>query len=106
MPQLPQEVWVAGGIVVMLLLSGVVGRVWKPMRRAIAAVDVVTGRPARYPGDKEERPGLAERLDRIDDAVNGIKTDVQNVTTEVAAMRTEVDGMKTHVQSLEMECPS
>ncbi len=99
MLELSQEIWAAVGIVAALLLGGIVGKVWGPMRKTIAAIDVVAGRPARYPGDEEEKPGLAERLDRIDTAIRGIKTDVK-------AMRSEVDDVKSHVQNLETECPS
>lgn len=99
MPEFSQEVWTAIGIVSAVLLGGIVGKVWRPLRQIIAAVDVVAGRPARYPGDEEEKPGLAKRLDDLDRAVRGINS---NVT----AMRSELDDVKTHVQNLEGECPS
>jgi hypothetical protein len=99
MPSLSPEVWSALGIAGAMLLGGTIGKVWGPLRRTIAAVDVVAGRPERYPGDEEKRPGLAERLDSIDHAIRGIKT-------EVTAMRSEVDDVKVHVTSLESECAS
>lgn len=98
-PQMSQEVWVAVGICASVLLGGVVGKVWRPVRQTIAAIDVVAGRPERYPGDEEAKPGLAKRLDDIDKAVRGIQT-------EVTAMRSEVDAVKNHVTNLETECPS
>jgi hypothetical protein len=82
------EVWTAAGIIGAALLSGIVGKVWRPMRQTVAAIDVLTGRDARYPGDPEERPGIIERLSAI------------------SAIRSDVDAVKTHVQNLETECPS
>lgn len=96
MPQFSPEVWTTLGIVVTALLTGIVGKVWRPLRQIIAAVDVVAGRPERYEGDEEAKPGLAKRLDDIDKAIK--KTDA-NVT----AMRSELDNVK---QTLETECPS
>jgi len=86
------EIWTAAGIVGAALLSGIVGKVWRPMRQTVAAIDVLTGRDARYPGDPEERPGIIERLDRIDSAIS--------------ALRSDVDDVKVHVQNLETDCPS
>jgi hypothetical protein len=99
LPELSPEVWTAAGIIGAALLSGIVGKVWRPLRQTIAAIDVVAGRPERYPGDGEKRPGLAERLDNIDKAIEGVKTSVKE-------MRSEVDTVKSHVQNLETECPS
>jgi hypothetical protein len=99
LPELTPEVWTATGIVGAALLGGTVGKVWKPLRRTVAAIDVVAGRPERYHGDAEARPGLAERLDNIDNAIRGIETNVN-------AVRSEVDTVKAHVQNLEAECPS
>jgi hypothetical protein len=93
------EAWTTIWILVAALMGGIVGKVWGPLRRTIAAVDVVAGRPERYPGDEEKRPGLAERLDNIDTAIRGIRT-------EVTAMRSEVDDVRNHVTNLETECPS
>jgi hypothetical protein len=98
-PDLSPEVWTAAGIVGAALLGGIVGKVWRPLRQTIAAIDVVAGRPERYPGDEETRPGLAERLDNIDKVLAKTNTNVQ-------AMRAELDAVTMHVQSLEMECPS
>jgi hypothetical protein len=84
------EVWTAAGVLGALLLSGIVGKVWGPMRKTIAAIDALAGRPPRYAGDTEERPGLVERLDRIDMAIG-------TMSIELAAMRSEVDDVKTHV---------
>lgn len=84
MPSLSPELWTAVGIISLLLFSGVIGRVWKPMRKAVDAVDVLSGRPARYPGDPEERPGLAERLDRIDASISELRTGLSEVRTEVS----------------------
>lgn len=99
MSQLGQEGWVAIGVAVALLLSGVVGKVWKPLRQAVAAIDVIAGRPERYPGDDEATPNLAQRLDRIDDAIT-------DVTTDMAAMRLEIDDVKRLVNSEETEWAS
>lgn len=96
MPQFSPEVWTTIGIVATALLTGIVGKVWRPVRQFIAAVDVVAGRPERYEGDEEAKPGLAERLDNLDKAV-------REVRTEVSATRTEVDSIKAHVQNLEVE---
>ena len=97
--ELSPEVWTAAGIIGAALLGGIIGKVWRPLRQTIAAIDVVAGRPERYPGDEETRPGLAERLDNIDKAIQGVKT-------SVSAMRSEVDAVKAHVENLETECPS
>jgi hypothetical protein len=99
LPELSPEVWTATGIIGAMLLTGTVGKVWRPLRRTVAAIDVVAGRPERYHGDAEARPGLAERLDNIDNAIRGIET-------KVTAMRSEVDDVKSHVTNLETECPS
>lgn len=97
MPPLSPEVWTAIGIIAALILGGMVGKVWKPMRKTISAIDVVAGRPERYPGDEEARPGLVERLDRIDTALRGVKVDVVSI-------RSEVDAVKQHVEKLEGGC--
>jgi hypothetical protein len=93
------EVWTTAGIVTAVLMGGMVRRVWRPMRKTVAAIDVVAGRPERYPGDEEARPGLAERLDNIDKAIG-------KTNANVSAMRSELDNVKQHVQNLEGECPS
>jgi hypothetical protein len=98
MPVITPEVWTAIGIVAALILGGMVGRVWKPMRKTISAIDVVAGRPERYPGDEEARPGLVERLDRLDAAIRGVKVDV-------TAVRSELDSVKQHVTNMEGGCP-
>lgn len=84
MPNFSPEVWTAVGIIAGLLLTGIVGRVWRPMRRAVVVVDVISGRPARYPGDPEERPGLAERFDRIDASISELRTGLTEVRAEVS----------------------
>lgn len=53
--------------------------------------DVIVGRPARYPGDPEERPGLVKRLDDID-------KNMKSLQSEIASVKRKVD-------DLEMECP-
>ncbi len=97
MPTLTPEVWAAIGIIAALILGGMVGKVWGPMRKTVSAIDVVAGRPERYPGDEEARPGLVERLDRIDSALQGVKVDVVSI-------RSEVDAVKQHVEKLEGGC--
>lgn len=83
MPSLSPEIWSAVGIAAGLLLTGIIGKVWKPMRKAVGMVDVISGRPARYPGDPEERPGLAERFDRIDASIAELRTGMSEVKTKV-----------------------
>lgn len=85
--QLGQEGWAVIGIAVALLFGGVVGKVWKPFRQMVAAIDVIAGRPPRYPGDIEATPNLAERLDRIDGALS-------RVTADVSMVRIELDNVK------------
>lgn len=97
MPAFSPELWTTLAIIVGLLLGGMVGRVWKPMRKTISAIDVVAGRPERYPGDEEARPGLVERLDRLDEAIRGVKVDVTGV-------RSELDAVKQHVEKMESVC--
>jgi hypothetical protein len=97
MPQFSQEVWTAIGIISALLLGGIVGKVWRPLRQIIAAVDVVAGRPERYEGDEEAKPGLAKRLDDIDKAI-------RNTNANVTAMRSELDNVKQTVENWEGEC--
>jgi hypothetical protein len=99
MPQFSQEVWTAIGIISALLLGGIVGKVWRPLRQIIAAVDVVAGRPERYEGDEEAKPGLAKRLDDIDKAI-------RNTNSNVTAMRSELDNVKQTVENWEGECSS
>jgi len=98
MPAITPEVWTALGIIAALILGGMVGRVWKPLRKTVSAIDVLAGRAERYPGDEEARPGLTERLDRLDTAIRGVKVDV-------AALRTELDSVKKHVENTEGACP-
>lgn len=90
MPTFDPEVWATVSVVVLLLFGGLLGRVWTPMRKTIAAVDVIAGRPPRYQGDPEQRPGLAERLDTLD--------------RSIAALKSEVDHVKTEISRLEMGC--
>jgi hypothetical protein len=99
MSTLTPEVWTAIGIIGAALLTGIVGKVWRPLRQTVAAIDVVAGRPERYPGDEETRPGLAKRLDDIDKAI-------RKTSENVTAMRSELDDVKQHVQKLEWEYPS
>lgn len=87
------------GLISSVLLGGMIGKVWRPLRQTIAAIDVVAGRPERYEGDEEAKPGLAKRLDDIDKAIRGTNANVTD-------MRTELDAVKRHVQNLEAECPS
>lgn len=96
MPMFSQEVWTAIGIISALLLGGMVGKVWRPLRQIVSAVDVVAGRPERYPGDEEAKPGLAKRFDDIDKAI-------RNVNTKVTSLQTEVDTVKQHVENMEVE---
>jgi hypothetical protein len=83
MPSLSPELWTALAIGAGLLLTGIVGRVWKPMRKAVVVVDVISGRPARYPGDPEERPGLAERFDRVDASIAELRAGMAEVKSKV-----------------------
>ena len=95
-PEISQETWTAIGIAGALIFGGMVGKVWRPMRQIIAAVDVVAGRPERYEGDEEAQPGLMKRLDNLDKAVR--KTDA-NVT----AMRSELDAVKQTIENIDAE---
>ena len=83
MPNISPELWAAFGILGGLLLTGVIGRVWRPMRKAVDVVDVISGRPARYPGDPEERPGLIERFDRIDASIAELRSGMAQVNEKV-----------------------
>lgn len=88
MPSLGPEGWTAIALIVAMLFSGMLGRVWRPLRKTVAAIDVVAGRAARYPGDPEEKPGLAERLDTID-------RNMRQLQTKVDAVETKVDNLET-----------
>lgn len=90
MPTIAPEVWAGAAIIVGLLISGVIGRVWRPVRKAVSAIDVIAGRPERYPGDEEARPGLAERFDRVDSSIKAIRTDLDAVKQHVG--KWEVEG--------------
>lgn len=94
MPAITPEVWTGIAIIAGLILGGMVGRVWKPMRKTISAIDVVAGRPERYPGDEEARPGLVERLDRLDAAIRGVKVDVVGIRSELNAVKQQVEKME------------
>lgn len=96
MPNFSPEVWTTICVVVTALLTGIVGKVWRPLRQIIAAVDVVAGRPERYPGDEEAKPGLAKRLDDQDRSL-------RLVNEKLNTLKSEVDAVKTHVQNLEGE---
>lgn len=97
MESVTPEVWATLAIIAALILGGIFGRVWKPLRKTISAIDVVAGRPERYPGDEEAKPGLVERLDRIDTALRGVKVDVVGI-------RSELDAVKQHVEKMEGGC--
>lgn len=83
------EAWTAVAIVGGLLLSGLIGRIWRPVRKTVAAIDVIAGRPERYPGDEEARPGLAERFDRVDSSIKVIRTDLDAVKRHVGKWEVE-----------------
>lgn len=56
--------WLAGGGAV--LVTGLLfPKVWRSVRRLVSVFDVVIGRPERYPGDPEARPGLVETVDQV-----------------------------------------
>jgi hypothetical protein len=99
MPTLGPEIWTAIGIVGAAVLGGTVRKVWNPLRKFVSTVDVIAGRPERYPGDEEAQPGLVERFDRLDKAI-------RKTSDNVTAMRSELDDVKQHVQKLEWEYPS
>lgn len=63
--------------------------------------DAVIGRPARYPGDPEEQPGLIERLDRIDrhqvnadEKLNELNAHVTNLQDQVNHVQQDVKRME------------
>jgi len=102
-PDFSAETWAAIAVATTLLAgAGILGKLWTPLRRWIAVGDVVVGRPARYSGDPEERPGLVERLDRIDE--HQIKADEK--LNELAAHMTSLQGQVNNVQKdvQEMRC--
>lgn len=71
-----------------LLVVAAAPKVWHPVRRLVAVVDALAGRPARYDGDPEARPGLVQRLDRIEWHVgNGSATPLR---AELAELRNDV----------------
>lgn len=82
-PELTPEAWAAIGIFAALVGGGVLGRVWRPVRRWISMGDVIVGRPARYPGDPEERPGLVKRLDDLDANVREVRAELSRVEKKV-----------------------
>lgn len=82
-PNLSPEAWATIGVIVALVVGGMIGKVWRPVRKTVAAVDVLAGRPARYPGDPEERPGLAERLDRVDDSIEELRTGLAELRKDI-----------------------
>lgn len=57
--------YLAGGGALSLVLAVVSPPVWRRVRRMVALVDVLTGRPERYSGDPEARPSLPQQLDDI-----------------------------------------
>lgn len=86
------QLLVGGGVIgVLIVVVTVVPKVWRPLRRFVAVVDALAGRPPRYPGDPEARPGIIQRLDRIEwhvgdgspeslrDVVEGLRTDVAHL---------------------------
>ncbi len=86
MPELDAEAWTGIGIAIALIFGGMLGKVWRPLRKTVAAVDVLAGRPERYPGDPEAKPGLAERLDTLDDSIAEIRSDLNEVRKDVQEM--------------------
>lgn len=77
------ELWGFGAIALGLIISTGIGLAWPRVRRVIAAIDVIVGRPPRYPDDPEQRPGLAQRLDTLDSNVNRLGTRVERIERHV-----------------------
>lgn len=88
MPTLSPETWTTITVIAALVFGGTIGRVWRPMRKAVDAIDALAGKPARYPGDPSERPGIAERLDRIDASISELRSGLAEVSKEVQSIET------------------
>lgn len=61
-----------GGLAIIAGALMGIGKAWRPLRRTIALIDALAGRPERYPGDPEARPGIIQRLDCLDDKVTSV----------------------------------
>ena len=87
-----------GGVAVLVgVVAGAAAlpKVWRPVRRLVTLVDTLAGRPPRYPGDREARPGLAERLDRIESRQ-------EQVVAELAGLREQMCQTTTRLTRVEM----
>jgi len=62
----PAAMWTLGVAGALVALYTFIQRIWRPMRRFVAMMDVILGRPPRYESDPEARPGIVQRLDDID----------------------------------------
>lgn len=81
----PMIGWTVMAIGALAVLYTVIQRMWKPMRRFVAMMDVVLGRPPRYDGDPEARPGLVQRLDGIDGSICRLDRRVTRIERHVTS---------------------
>jgi len=79
------EQLLGGAAVLVGVVAGAVAlpKFWRPVRRLISLVDTLAGRPERYPGDREARPGLVERLDRIESGQEQVKAELSELRKEI-----------------------
>lgn len=85
----------AGALAGATTVALAVPKAWRGTRRLVAVLDVITGRPPRYDGDQEAKPGLVQRFDQIDDrfdhvdarleCLDGRMTRIEHNTTNGAA---------------------
>ena len=97
------DLWhlLGGGGLLGVVVAGwkLVPRLWHRLRRPLAVIDVIVGRPPRYPGDREAKPGLVERLDRIEarqdetrQAVAAVREEVCETSSRVARVEQAMNG--------------
>jgi hypothetical protein len=56
----------------LVLLRKTIHATWQAVRAVVRLTDDLAGRPPRFPGDPDAHPGLAQRLTRIDDRLDGL----------------------------------
>ncbi len=78
---------------------------YRASRAVHRLVDLVAGRPERWPGDPEARPGVAQRLETIDAAIADVRSEVAAIDAELhpnsgSSLRDQVDATRDQVAQM------
>lgn len=78
-----------------------VGRMWKPFRGFVAFVDILKGRPPRYKGDPEARPGLIQHIDETNRKLTCISESLSQVSSTMSALNSRVSHIEDKTSDME-----